>query len=216
MTLDLRFGRRLYDWWGGHAELYGFSAWFVFLGREAVLRRQAVESIGIRQGETVLDLCCGTGVNFSLLEENVGPGGAVVAFDYSSGMLGAARERARSQGWSNIRLLQGDAGFMSLAEGCLDHAFCSLGLSAVPAHEEAIGQVFRALKPGGCFVVLDGKLFEGAASVLNPAIVAVFKYTANWNYRKDISAAMRSVFGNVDVRKFNSGSAFIAKATKSG
>lgn len=216
MTLDLKFGRRLYDWWGGHAELYGVSAWIVFMGREAALRRRAVESIGIREGETVMDLCCGTGVNFSLLQNKVGSAGRIVAFDYSRGMLGAARERARSQGWSNIRLLQGDAGFMSVAQGCLDHAFCSLGLSAVPAHEEAIGHVHRALKPGGRFVVLDGKLFEGAASLLNPAIVSVFKYTANWNHRKDIIAVLRDIFRNVEVRKFNSGSVFIAKAVKSG
>lgn len=95
MSVDLEHGRRVYDWWGRHPRLYRAADGILYLGRRKRLRQLAVDALDLRRGEAVLDLACGPGPNFSLLEEAIGPSGRLVALDYSPKMLSAARERVR-------------------------------------------------------------------------------------------------------------------------
>src|SRR5438270_9991428 len=44
-------------------------------------RRQAVQTLGLRAGASVIDVACGTGLNFPLIEEVIGPGGRIVGVD---------------------------------------------------------------------------------------------------------------------------------------
>jgi phosphatidylethanolamine/phosphatidyl-N-methylethanolamine N-methyltransferase len=205
---------KLYDWWGRHGRLYEMGSWIVFLGREHEIRRKAVDKLGIREGDRVLDLACGSGLDFELLEDGVGPGGKIIALDRSGGMLEAARVRAARCGWGNIAFFRGDARAMMHPPGSLDGAFCSLGLSAMSDPRGAVENVRDALKPGRRFAVLDAKPFEGPARLLNPVIHPVFRLTTNWDPGKDIPAALLEVFGDVRVSTFNGGSLFIAVATK--
>ncbi len=215
MVFDLSYGKKIYDWYGRHPLAYRIGSWIVFLGRERTLRRKGVELVGLHPGETVLDLACGNGVNFELLQDAVGAGGRIIGFDYSEGMLGFAAGRVERAGWDNVRLVQGDAARLGLPPASIDGAFCSLGLSAMPDHAAAIRSVHRELKPGRRFAALDARLFDGRARFLNPLIRPIFKYSTNWNYTKDIPGAMREVFGSVEVHRFNGGSIFIAVGTKS-
>ncbi len=214
MVLNLSLGRKIYDWWGRHPFLYKVTSWIVFLGRETSLRRRAIATIGLKRGDMVLDLACGNGLNFELLEEKVGKKGEIVGFDYSIGMLGFAARRIETNGWKNIQLLQGDAAGMKLPPASLDGAFCSLGLSAMPNHRAAIRNVYESLKPGKRFVVLDAKLFKGWAAVLNPLIRPLFKWTTNWDAEKDLIGDLEKIFEEVRVVEFNGGSMFIAVSVK--
>jgi demethylmenaquinone methyltransferase/2-methoxy-6-polyprenyl-1,4-benzoquinol methylase len=214
MALDLSFGRKIYDWWGNHPVMYKIISWIVALGREKSLRRKAINLMEVGKGDRVLDLACGNGVNFAMLEEKVGEHGKIIGFDYSTGMLEFASRRIELNDWTNVQLIQGDASQMALPEMSLDGAFCSLGLSAMPNHTAAIENVYKALKSGARFVVLDAKLFSGWAKMLNPIIRPVFKYTTNWDAGKDIIGALKNVFGEVKVYEFNGGSLFIAIGIK--
>lgn len=216
MELDLERGRRVYDWWGRHPRLFRAVDELLFLGRRQELRRRAVGALGLSGGEAVLDLACGHGVNFALLEEAIGPSGSLVGLDYSEEMVAAARERVRREGWQNAEVLQGDAARMELAPGSLDAALCTLGLSVVPDRRGAIERVEAALGPGGRFVVLDGRTFRGPAKVLNPAVKPLFKHTSNWRRPDaDLVAELERAFDEVAVEEFNGGSLFIARASKS-
>ena len=216
MAFDPSYARRLYDWWGKHPATYSLGSWLVFLGQESSLRGKAVSLIGLEAGETVLDLACGNGINFELLEKGVSENGRIIGFDYSQGMLKFAGERSRAKGWRNIQLMQGDAASIDLPRNSLDGAFCSLGLSAMPDHKAAIQSVFNALKPEKCLVVLDAKLFDGWAKIFNPIIRPMFKFSTNWNYNKDIIGSLNETFGSVKAYRFNNGSIFIAIGTKTG
>ncbi len=66
------------------------------------------------------------------------------------------------------------------------------------------------MKPGANFVALDAKAFTGVARVFNPIAGPIFKYTTNWDYRKDVLRNIREVFGEVSVVEYNSGCNFIA------
>src|SRR5271155_3024023 len=72
-------------------------------------RLRAVRALGLRPGDTVVDIACGTGLNFPLLEKVVGPGGRIVGVDLTDAMLARAQDRIETNGWSNVSLVQADA-----------------------------------------------------------------------------------------------------------
>src|SRR3974377_1897079 len=68
-------------------------------------RAPAVEKLRLRPGDFVLDLACGTGLNFRLLRERVGPDGRVIGLDLTRAMLRRSQQRAASHDWCNISWL---------------------------------------------------------------------------------------------------------------
>src|SRR5580698_4773611 len=72
-------------------------------------RLRAVQALGLRAGDTVIDMACGTGLNFPLIEDVIGPGGRIVGVDLTDAMLAHAQDRIATNGWRNISLVQADA-----------------------------------------------------------------------------------------------------------
>src|SRR5450432_4598112 len=72
-------------------------------------RLRAVHALGLRAGDSVIDIACGTGLNFPLLEEVIGPDGRIVGVDLTDAMLACAQDRIETNVWSNISLVQADA-----------------------------------------------------------------------------------------------------------
>src|SRR5919197_740369 len=64
-------------------------------------RKLAVESLALRAGDTVIDLACGTGLNFPYLQQAVGENGRIIGVDLTDAMLDQARQRVRDHGWRN-------------------------------------------------------------------------------------------------------------------
>lgn len=60
-------------------------------------------------GDLVVDIGCGTGLNFPWLQEAVGPQGSIIGVDLTNAMLEQARLRVAKEGWKNIELVQADA-----------------------------------------------------------------------------------------------------------
>src|SRR3954447_15488896 len=56
-------------------------------------RRRAVRALGLRARDTVGDIACGTGLNFPLIEEVIGPAGRIVGVDLTDAMLARAQDR---------------------------------------------------------------------------------------------------------------------------
>lgn len=81
----------------------------LFHRRPLPYRDGAVAALGLRPGERVLDLACGTGLNFEHLEDAVGPGGQIVGLDYTPAMLAQVRQRVARYGWRNVALHLADA-----------------------------------------------------------------------------------------------------------
>jgi demethylmenaquinone methyltransferase/2-methoxy-6-polyprenyl-1,4-benzoquinol methylase len=65
------------DLYRRRAKNYDFTANLYYLigFREQAFRKRAVEALGLRRGDTVVEVCCGTGMNFPLLRERVGVSG---------------------------------------------------------------------------------------------------------------------------------------------
>jgi len=76
-------------------------------------RKRAIHSLALNQGDTVVDLGCGTGLNFCLLQEQVGPRGRIIGVDLTDAMLDQANTRIAAQDWSNVELVKSDvAGYV--------------------------------------------------------------------------------------------------------
>lgn len=216
MVWSLNYGERVYDWWGRHQVVYRGMMWLVTFGREMEFRRRAIESLNLSEGDTVLDLACGSGRNFGLLREEVGQEGRIVGLDYSEGMLRRAKEKADRNGWLNVELVRADAAETVLRESTFDGAVCTMSMSAIPDHGSAVRNARCSLKEGSILAVMDSSDFEGKLRFLNPLVRPVFKYTTNWDYRKEVVGTLEEEFGNesVDVKWYNSGSMYVAGARK--
>jgi demethylmenaquinone methyltransferase/2-methoxy-6-polyprenyl-1,4-benzoquinol methylase len=143
------------------AYLIGFRDW--------AYRRKAVDALGLSSGDRVVEIGCGTGRNFSLLEHAVGPGGAIIAIDASKEMIGRSAERAARHGWKNVQLAQSDAASYEFPDA-IDGVLSTYTLVVVPEYDRVIERAFHALKQGRRCAVLDQKLPSGLASWLVPIV----------------------------------------------
>ena len=120
-------------------------------------RLRAVQALGLRAGDSVIDIACGTGLNFPLIEEAIGPGGRIVGVDLTDAMLARAQDRIERNGWSNVSLVHGDVaefGFPTEVDAILS----TYALTQVPECAEVIAHGAAALSRGGRWVVLDVKV----------------------------------------------------------
>lgn len=136
-------------------------------------RRRGIELLGLRPGDTVVEMGCGTGANFALLEQAIGRSGRLIGVDVTPEMLARARARVERQGWSNVRLVESDATSYVFPER-LNGVISTYALTLVPGYDDVIRHAARALAPGGRFVVVDFKAPEGWSEGLLRAIVPLF------------------------------------------
>ena len=117
-------------------------------------RRKAVTALDLRRGDSVVDVGCGTGLNFPYLQEAVGPEGSIVGVDLTDAMLEQARRRVTEHGWANVRLVQEDAAQFDFPSG-LNGILSTFALVLVPECAQVIRHGCDALAPGGRWSVLD-------------------------------------------------------------
>lgn len=108
-----------------------------------------LQMAGMREGDQVLDVACGTGlVSFRVLEA-VGDAGRVVGTDISDKMVDLARAFASEHGDERVRFEQMDAEELRLEDGQFDVALCALGLMYMPDPRRALEEMRRVLRARG-------------------------------------------------------------------
>jgi demethylmenaquinone methyltransferase/2-methoxy-6-polyprenyl-1,4-benzoquinol methylase len=183
--------------------------------RQRAFRRRAVEALRLRSGDTVVEVGCGTGLNFPLIERAVGPDGHVIGVDLTDAMLGRARRRIGAHRWRNVVVVQADAARFRFPVG-VNAILSTYALSLVPECGEVIERGCAALAPGGRWVVLDTCLPAGPRWVAR-ALVRPFAGTDEWIARRPweaIQGAMRADLADVSVTDLYLGCLFLAAGTK--
>ena len=88
-------------------------------------RRESRLALGVQRGDRVLDMACGTGLNFPHLRELAGEGGHVLGIDLTPAMLDVARGRIARHGWKNVEVRQADAAQLPLSDASFDKGRCA-------------------------------------------------------------------------------------------
>ena len=182
-------------------------------------RRQAVRALGLSLGDTVVDMACGTGLNFSLLEHAIGPEGRIVGVDLTDAMLDQAQSRIETNGWSNVSLVQADAAEFDFPTGV--HAILSTyALTQVPECGDVIARGAAALSEGGRWAVLDLKVPESTPRWLTHfgiATVRPFASIEDWVARRPweaIHTGMQQTLVDVSWTELFFGTAFLASGRR--
>lgn len=119
----------------------------------------AVDELAAEPGETVVDLACGTGLNFERILERVGEGGRVIGVDLTAAMLEKAAERILRHDWKNVELVHADAAAYEFPPG-IPRVISTAGITLISEYDEVIARAARALAPGGRLVLYDFKIPE--------------------------------------------------------
>jgi ubiquinone/menaquinone biosynthesis C-methylase UbiE len=176
-------------------------------------RRRAVAALGLRPGDTVLEIGAGTGRNFPYLAQAVGPTGTIIGVDASAGMLTEARKLLERHGWSNVRLLHQDATRLDLDRD-VDGVLFSLSYSAMPNPRPALAKAWERLRPDARVVVMDMGLTQGSLyRVLDPIARLLVRYAPGDAYSDPWSDL--ADYGPVQTRRFLFGFFYVSAVVKS-
>ena len=145
-------------WYDNIAKLYDFFTAWVYKKS----RIKLIESSGIKKGDRVLIIACGTGQSFKLIEEKIGLEGEIIALDYSKEMLKIAQKRIDKNNWNNITLINLDVRELN-SEYLLNRNIASyfdiliaeLAFSVIPDWKNVMKRLASLIKRNGRIGLLD-------------------------------------------------------------
>ena len=141
------------------ARNYNLSANLYYLIgiREHAYREMAVKALDLKPGDTAVEIGCGTGMNFGLIRDRVGPEGKIIGVDLTPEMLLEAQKRIEHNHWTNIELIQSDAADYHFPQR-VDGIISTFAITLISEFDKIIKKGAAALFPGKRLVILDFKM----------------------------------------------------------
>ncbi|MGH3089676.1 MAG: arsenite methyltransferase [Rubrobacteraceae bacterium] len=157
----------------------------------------------LREGEIVLDLGSGGGIDVLLSARRVGDGGKAYGLDMTDEMLALARRNAEEAGAENVEFLKGEIEDIPLPDGHVDVVMSNCVINLSTDKKKVLEEAFRVLRPGGRFAVYDVVFVGDKGSLPEDVLEAVGLWTgcvAGALEKREYEAMLREAgFGDVSV-----------------
>ncbi|MGN7761778.1 demethylmenaquinone methyltransferase [Paenibacillus sp. 22594] len=123
--------------------------------RHKAWRKFTMRKMGMKPGDSAVDLCCGT-CDWSIALAEASETGSVMGLDFSAGMLEVGRRKVEARHLQDqISLVQGNAMELPFGDNSFDYATIGFGLRNVPDPVQVLNEMKRVVKPGGMVVCLE-------------------------------------------------------------
>jgi arsenite methyltransferase len=147
----------------------------------------------LREGETVLDLGSGGGIDVLLSARRVGPRGFAYGLDMTDEMLDLARRNATEAGVENVRFLKGEMEAIPLADESVDVVISNCVVNLSPDKPRVLREAFRVLQPGGRVgisdIVAEDRLTPEERAERGTYVGCIAGALAKGEYERELAAA---------------------------
>ncbi len=145
---------------GAVCQVAGYSAEEIGALPEGAVERSfgcgnPVAYAGVGEGETVVDLGCGAGIDLLLAAEKVRPEGRVIGVDMTDEMIARARENIAAAGLTNVEVRKGLIEDLPVESASVDWVVSNCVINLAPDKPLVFAEIARVLKPGGRISVFD-------------------------------------------------------------
>ncbi len=145
----------------------------------------------LKEGEVVLDLGSGAGLDCFLAAQRVGESGKVIGVDMTPDMVSRARQNASKSGYRNIEFRLGEIENLPAADHSVDVIISNCVINLVPDKKRAFKEAFRVLKPGGRLIISDMVLLKELPEPVLNSIEAYVGCLAGAILKDDYLAAIK-------------------------
>ncbi len=161
--------KKTIDWYNRISKIYGWMSDYPYTES----RKVAIDALQLQEGDVVLDLFCGTGINFQSLAERIGETGKVLAIDASAGMLEKAKARISRFQLNPEQfelykqdLLNLDTHFLAsvIPRGVAPKVLQTLGIAGHTDWNPFWDTLFKEMPIGTRFVTMDVSCSQGSVS----------------------------------------------------
>ena len=168
-----------------------------------------------KEGEPVLDLGSGAGIDCFLAAQAVGPNGCAIGIDMTAEMIERARENALENGIENVEFRLGEVEHLPVPDGSVDVVISNCVVNLSPDRPQVILDAFRALKPGGRMYLSDIVLLKALPEEIRESIEAYVGCVAGASMKADYLAAIEAAgFEDVAVLKETSADSAFSDPTE--
>jgi arsenite methyltransferase len=147
----------------------------------------------LKEGEIVVDLGSGGGLDVFLAAQKVGPNGRAIGIDMTPAMIERARSNAASGGYTNVEFHQATIDRLPLPDASVDCVISNCVLNLAPDKPAVFREIFRVLKPGGRLalsdIALKGELPDAIAKSLAAYVGCIAGAIHIEDYRNELSKA---------------------------
>jgi len=168
----------------------------------------------LKQGETVLDLGSGGGIDVLLSAKRVGPTGKAYGLDMTEEMLALAEVNRQKSGLTNVEFLKGEIEHIPLPDNSVNVIISNCVINLSGDKDQVLREAFRVLKPGGRFAVSDvvvrGEVPEAVRRSMELWVGCVAGALSEADYRNkltkagfaDVGIEVTRVYSSDDARAF--------------
>jgi len=146
----------------------------------------------LKQGEVVLDLGSGAGIDCFLAANKVGESGRVIGVDMTTEMLEQARENARKSGYSNVEFRLGEIENLPVADNSVDVVISNCVINLSPEKGRVFKEAYRVLKNGGRVMISDIVLLKELPDSVKNSIAAYVGCIAGATTKPEYLASMEA------------------------